>query len=214
MKYQFVSVAIAASVLLVSGATTASAQGAKKPATRAASPSAPVAMGPAIPGFCIAVRQRIGGSVAGKFAISRFNQLKQQSDAEMQTEATALQTDIKAFQDTRETLPADQVKSRGSALQTRIEQFQQKQQLREAEMQATQQKAVGTVLQAAEPIQEQVFAQRGCSVLIEGSPIMMASPAMDITSAIIQGLDAKLQSFELDRVHIDPAQAAQAAAQR
>ena len=208
MKYQHVSVAIAAFALLVSGATTAAAQGgAKRTATAV---SAPPPMGPSIPGFCVVARQGIiAASISGKFAIARYKELKQQSDAELQTEGTALQGEIKAFQDQRATLPADQVNARGSALQAKYEQFQRKQQLRDAEMQATQQKAFGTVLQAADPIVQQVFVQRGCSVLIEGTPVLLAAPSMDITQAVVQSLDTKLQKFDLERVRIDPSQGGQ-----
>jgi Skp family chaperone for outer membrane proteins len=211
MKYQHVSVAVAAFALLVSGVTTASAQtGAKKPAPRgsATAAGAPMPMGPTIPGFCVLAREGIiGGSVAGKFAITRLGQLKQQAEAELASDRSSLETDVKAFQDQRATLPADQVQSREASLNARAQAFQRKVQLRSAEMQQTQQKAFGTVYQAADPIVRQVFVQRGCSVLIDGGTVISASQTMDITPAVIQSLDGKLQSFNFEREHIDPNQA-------
>ena len=220
MKYQHLSVAIAAVALLATGASAASAAE-KTAAPRAAAPAASAGggaalpMGPTIPGFCVLGREAIiGGSVSGKFAISRLSQLKQQAEAELANDRTTLETDAKAFEAQRATLPADQLQSRGAALNERAQAFQRKAQQRSAELQQTQQKAFGTIYQAADPIVRQVFVQRGCSVLVDGSTVISASQSMDITPSVIQGLDAKLQSFNFEREHIDPNQAAQAAAPR
>ena len=219
MKYQHVSVALAAFALLVTGATAVSAQTGKKPAARpAAAPAgggAALPMGPTIPGFCVLGREAIiGASVSGKFAISRLGQLKQQAEAELANDRTTLEAEAKALQDQRATLPADQVQTREATLQGHAQAFQRKAQQRSAELQQTQQKAFGTIYQAADPIVRQVFVQRGCSILVDGQTVISASQTMDITPAVIQGLDAKLQSFQFEREHIDPSQAAQAAAPR
>jgi Skp family chaperone for outer membrane proteins len=219
MKYQKVSVACAALALLVSSATIASAQSAPKKAAAARPATASAAggggaalpMGPTIPGFCVLGREAIiGASVSGKFAISRLGQLKQQAEAELASERATLETDVKAFQAQRATLPADQVQSREASLNARAQAFQRKAQLRTAELQQTQQKAFGTIYQAADPIVRQVFVQRSCSVLLDGANVISASQAMDITPAVIQGLDGKLQSFSFEREHIDPNAAAAA----
>ncbi len=220
MKHQHVSVAMAVAALLVSGATAASAQSsAKKPAARPASaaPAAAAAlpMGPTIPGFCVLGREAIiGASVSGKFAISRLGQLKQQAEAELASQRSSLEADVKAFQDQRATLPADQVQSREAALNARAQAFQRLAQQRSAELQQTQQKAFGTIYQAADPIVRQAFVQHNCSVLLDATTVISASQTMDITPSVIQGLDAKLQSFNFEREHIDPSQAAQAAQPR
>ena len=214
MKYQHLSVAMAAVALLVSGATVASAQSsAKKPAARPATTGATTGgaalpMGPSIPGFCVLGREAIiGASVSGKFAISRLGQLKQQAEAELASQRTSLEADVKAFQDQRATLPADQVQSREAALNTRAQAFQRLAQQRSAELQQTQQKAFGTIYQAADPIVRQAFVQHNCSVLLDSTNVISASQTMDITPSVIQGLDAKLQSFNFEREHIDPSQA-------
>jgi Skp family chaperone for outer membrane proteins len=216
MKYQQFSVAFAALAFIVSSATVASAQSATKkaaarPASAAGGGGAAMPMGPTIPGFCVLGREAIiGASVSGKFAISRLGQLKQQAEAELASERATLETDVKAFQDQRATLPADQVQSREASLNARAQAFQRKAQLRTAELQQTQQKAFGTIYQSADPIVRQVFVQRGCSILLDGANVISASQTMDITPAVIQGLDAKLQSFNFEREHIDPNAAAAA----
>jgi outer membrane protein len=55
-----------------------------------------------------------------------------------------------------------------------------------------------------DPVVRQVFAQRSCSVLLDGNALVYPAPAMDITSAVIAGLNAKVQTFSFDREHIDP----------
>jgi outer membrane protein len=172
-------------------------------------------MGPTIPGFCVLGREAIiGASVSGKFAISRLGQLKQQAEAELASQRSSLEADVKAFQDQRATLPADQVQSREAALNARAQAFQRLAQQRSAELQQTQQKAFGTIYQAADPIVRQAFVQHNCSVLLDATTVISASQTMDITPSVIQGLDAKLQSFNFEREHIDPSQAAQAAQPR
>ena len=217
MKYQQVGVAIAAFSLLASGATSVSAETAKKSAARAVAASAPSApasalpMGPTIPGFCVLSREAlIGASAAGKFAIGRLGQLKQQAEAELATDRTALEAEAKSLQDQRATLPADQLQTRETALQTQAQAFQRKAQQRSAELQQTQQKAYATIFQAADPIVRQVFVQRSCSVLVDANTVISASQTMEITPSVIQGLDAKLQTFNFEREHIDPNQAAPA----
>ncbi len=217
MKFQHVSVAIAAFALLASGATAASAQSAKKTTRPAASSgaAAPLPTGPSIPGFCVLTRDAIiGASMSGKSVIARMAVLKQQAEAELGASRSSLEADVKAFQDQRATLPADQVQSREAALNARAQAFQGLAQQRSAELQRTQQKEFGTIAQAADPIVRQVFVQRGCSVLIDGNTVISDTPAMDITSTVIQGLDGKLQTLNFEREHIDPSQVAQAAAPR
>ena len=215
MKYQHVSVAMAAVALIVSGVTAASAQtSAKKPAARpAATSGAPASsapalpMGPTIPGLCVLNRDAIiGYSVAGKFASGRLNQLHQQAEAEIANDRTGLEAEAKALQDQRATLPADQVQTREATLNQHVQSLQRKAQLYSAEMQQTQQKAFGTVFQAAEPIIRQSFVQHNCSLLLDGGNVIAASPSMELTKSVIEGLDTKLQSFNFERERIDPNQ--------
>jgi outer membrane protein len=55
----------------------------------------------------------------------------------------------------------------------------------------------------------QVFAQRSCSVLLNENSLVYPAPAMDITPQVVQGLNAKIQSFPFDREHIDPSAVSQ-----
>jgi Skp family chaperone for outer membrane proteins len=193
--------------LLAAGAVSSAAVAA--PAAAPAASSTPIATGPAIAGVCIVNNDYIlGGSAVGKFVITRLQQLKSQVDAEINSEGTALQTDAKTLQGQRASLSNDQYEQKIGALQVRDQALQRKIQLREREMQATQEKAFGTIGQQADPIVRQVIGERTCSLVLNGAAVVVANPAMDLSPIIVQRLDAKIQQFAFDREHLDTAAAA------
>ena len=70
-------------------------------------------------------------------------------------------------------------------------------------MQATQQKAVGRVGQEMEPIIRAAYQQAKCGLLFQRDAIVLANPAMDITPAVITGLNAKITQFAFERERLD-----------
>ena len=194
MKIQTVAFTILAASVVSSAAMAA-------PAAPAA---APIATGPAIPGICIVNNDYIlGGSAVGKFVITRLQQLKSQVDAEINSEGTALQTDAKALQAQRASLSNDQYEQKIGALQVRDQALQRKIQLREREMQATQEKAFGTIGQQADPIVRQVIGEKTCSLVLNGAAVVVSNSGMDLSPTIVQRLDGKIQQFALDRELLD-----------
>lgn len=178
---------------------------AARPATPTAlSTATPVNWGPALPGVCIFSFDRaLGTSAAGKAASTRLQQLTAQVQAELQPEQTALQTDAKAFDSQRATLPADQVQTRGQALQGRVNAFEQKGQLRQQELRATGNKAQQRIAGELEPIVRTVAQARSCSVLLNGDGVLGANVSMDITDAVVAQLNTKLPTLTFDREHLD-----------
>jgi outer membrane protein len=196
------SYSIAALAALAGGAA-ALASGPAAAATAAATPP-PAVNGPPIPGLCVISNDFVlGTSAVGKFVINRLGQLKAQVDAELNGEGSSLQTDVKALEAQRSSLTPDQFDQKGSALQVRDRDLQRKAQLRQHELQATQEKAFGYVAQQADPIVRQLISERNCSILLNGAAVVVAAPAMDISPAVVQRLDAKVQQFEFDREHMD-----------
>jgi outer membrane protein len=194
-----------------SGALLAlAAAGLAQAQTRPAAPAAPAAQpappqGPALPGVCILSKEgAVYASAVGKAMMSRLEQLSSQADAEINGQKTSLQTDAKTLESQKATIPADQYQQRGQALQVRLNDLQKTAQLRSAEMQLTQKKALQTFGGYMDPVVRQVFTQRNCSVLLDGNALIYPAPGMDITSAVITDLNAKVQSFNFDREHIDP----------
>ncbi len=191
--------------LLAAGAVSSAAVAAPAAAPAA---SATIATGPAISGICIVNNDYIlGGSQVGKFVITRLQQLKSQVDAEINSEGSALQTDAKTLQGQRASLSKDQYEQKIGALQVRDQALQRKIQQREREMQATQEKAFGTIGQQADPIVRQVIGEKTCSLVLNGAAVVVANPAMDLSPTIVQRLDAKIQQFAFEREHLDAAAA-------
>lgn len=199
----------AGAIALLAAAGVADAQSRAAPA---AAPAPTIAHGPVIPGVCvISVNQAIADSVVGKFVRTRLQQIAQQVQAELQPEDLSLSNDVKAFQARQSTLDAAARQSQGQALQTRANTFQQKYEQRQRELQATQEKAFNRIAQELDPIAQQIYQQRRCSILLNRNAVLFFNPDMDITPAAVTLLNAKIQQFEFDREHLDAAAAAPAA---
>jgi len=188
-------------------ASNASAQAARS-AAPAASP--PVAQGPAIPGVCIlSVNQAISTSTVGRYVSERMNQIVSQVKAELQPEDTQIATDGRALEAKRSTLDAATFQSQAQALEGRVNALRQKADLRQREVQATEQKSLNRIAQELDPIARELYQQHRCSVLLNKDAVMIANPEMDLTTAAVAGLNARIQQFAFDREHLDTAQPAQ-----
>jgi Skp family chaperone for outer membrane proteins len=186
-------------VVLAAAATTALASAASAQTT----PTPPPA-GPALPGICVLSKDRmIFGSVVGKYIVSRLDQLKAQADAELNSENTAIVNDAKTLEGQQATLPPDQYQQRGALINQRVAALQRKAQMRSREITATQDKAFSHISVEVDPIIRQVFTQHSCSLLFDGAALIYPAPAMDVTDAVIHGMDGKIQQFPFDREHLD-----------
>ncbi len=202
MMYRLTAAALAGSLATAAFAPLAHAQ----------TGAAVAPTGPAIPGLCFLSKEGlVGNSTVGKFVESRLQQLGQQAEAELDAEGTSLQNDAKALDAARSTLSAEQVDQRAAALQVRQRELERQVQVRRQEMSATEQKALNRVLTEASPIIQQIFRQRNCTVLLDASAAMIATPSMDLTPAVVDGLNAKITQFTFDREHIDQTAAAPSA---
>jgi outer membrane protein len=190
----------------------ASAQTAKPKAAAPAAAAAPEPNGPPIPGMCVLnTRAVVGGSAVGRFVSQRLEQLQAQAAAEINTEKQTLQADANALESKKATLPPDQYEQQGAAINLRYNALQRKVQQREAEMQQTERKAVGRILQEAEPVERQAFVQHTCTVVLDGSSLIYAAQSLDLTASVIQILDTKITQFQFDREHLDQQAQAQGA---
>lgn len=185
----------------------AAAPAAAAPAAAAPAAEAPLPMGPTIPGVCVLNNEGvIFGSAVGKFVFQRLQQLKSQSDSELNGKGQSLQADAASLQSKKATLPPDQYEQQGAAINLRYSSLQREAQQREAEINQTEKKAVARIDQEAGPLIRQAFVAHSCSILFNSGAILAASPQFDLTPAVIQGLDARITQFQFDREHIDPSQ--------
>lgn len=196
----------AAAALIFSTTAFAQAQPAATPAP------APLSHGPALPGVCVLdAQQAIGTSTVGQHVNTRMQQLIQQVSTELQPEQTVISNEAKALESGRATMDKAAWEKRANDLATRGAAFERKAAQRQRELELTNQKAINRVAQEMDPVIVQVYQQRRCSVLLDGRSVMAANPAMDITSAVVTGLNAKIQqfAFERERIEQQPAAAAQ-----
>ena len=194
MTFKIIAVATCAAVAL-GAAPAAFAQPAAAPA---AQPQ--VTHGPAVNGVCVlSVEGVVAGSTVGKYINTRMQQIVGQVNAELNGERTSIENEGKTLETQRATLDRTTLEQRASALQVRANALQRKAQLREREIQATEQKAIGRVGQEMEPIIRQAYQQRACSLLVNRQAVVIANPAMDITPAVVSGLNAKITQFAFDR---------------
>lgn len=192
-----------ASIAALALASTASAQ-----AARPAAP--PVAQGPAIPGLCIlSVNQAISTSTVGKFVSDRMSQIVSQVKAELQPEDTAIATESRALGAKRSTLDQATFNSQAQALEARATALRQKADLRQREVQATEQKSLNRIAQELDPIARQLYEQHRCSILVNRDAVMISNPDMDLTSAAVAGLNARIQQFAFEREHLETTAGAQ-----
>jgi outer membrane protein len=202
MKISKAGVAVLATVAVAAFAGSASAQSQPQPP--------PPPAGQALPGVCVLSNDKIVfNSVLGKYILSRLEQLKAQVDAELNSEGTAIDTDAKALEAQRATLPQDQFEQKGGAINARAQAFQRKVQQRQRELEDTRNLALGRLGTEADPVVRQVFTARGCSLMFNGGSLVYPAPTMDVTDLVIRGLDAKIQQFPFDREHLDASQGGQ-----
>jgi outer membrane protein len=141
----------------------------------------------------------------------RVQQISQQVQTELTSEQTAIQNEARTLDGQKATLDQGTFDQRNATLQVRAAALQRKAQLRERELQATQQKALGRVGQELEPVIRASYQQAKCSVLLQRDSIVLANPAMDITTSVVTGLNAKITQFSFDRERLDQAAPAAAA---
>lgn len=210
MTFKTLAAAGCAAAISVSAAGVAVAQ-----APAPAQTNVPqVIHGPPIAGLCVvSVDAAILNSAVGKNANMRLQQIAQQVQAELSGEQAAIENDDKQLSAQRATLDQNTFEQRAAALQVRANALQRKAELRRRELEATQQKVRQRLGQEVEPLLQQVYQAKQCSVLLDGS-VVFANPAMDVTGQLVTSLNAKVTQFPIERERLDQAAPAAPAAAR
>jgi outer membrane protein len=175
-------------------------------AQAAAPPPAPQAVthGPPLTGVCIfSFETAIQTSTVGHSVDTRMQQIVAQVNAELTAEKTAIDNDAKALDARRATLDQATLESQASQLQIRANALQRKAQLRDREVSATEQKAVARISQELEPFVRQTYQSKACSILLQRSAVIIGNPAMDITPAVVTGLNGKITQLTFERERLD-----------
>jgi outer membrane protein len=203
----------AAATLAGVAATAVSTAAFAQAAAPAAAAAPAVTHGAAPAGVCIFNSQAaVATSTVGKFVDTRMKQIVGVVNAELTTERTAIENEAKAIDAAKATLQPDVLEKRSSDLQVRYNAFQRKGQLRQREIETTEQKAYNRVATELDPMVRAAYQQKGCALLLDRQAVLLGNPAMDITSAVVTALNAKLTQFTFDRERLDAAAAATPAA--
>jgi len=221
------SLTLLVSAIAMAAATAAVAQ--------TAAPTPPT-FGAAIPGQCVLDEQTaLTSSNMGKAAIDRLQQLKAAVDAELQPEATALETEYKSLQAEQKASQASPAAAqafdkKAAAWSDKRDQLQQKMQVRQQEMQVTQQQVFSAIGQKMLPSVNAVVTQKQCATVMasdsllhyeapgatagaEPVSIIYANPAMNITSDVVAKMNASGETLPpFERAHLGPQGAPAAAA--
>ncbi len=203
MTFKPLAAGICAATVVLTAGSSALAQ------APAAAGGTPVTHGPPLTGVCLfSFENAVGLSTVGHYIETRMQQIVSQTNAELTGEKTALDNDAKALEGRRATLDATTFEQQAVGLRGRADGLQRKAQLRDREVQATEQKAVARVSQEMEPYIRQAYQAKACSILLQRSAVIIGNPAMDITQAVVTGLNVKLTQFAFDRERLDQPQAA------
>ena len=170
-------------------------------------------LGPVVPGVCIYHHDRLlAQSTAGQSLVSGIQRLSQEVATELAPYEQFINTETQALQQGQATIPQDQLQQRARDLEARYREFQTLSQTRSGELRYTLAYQQNQIAQAANPIVEALYTERGCGILLTAESVLRANPQMDLTEAAIQRLNTALPSlpaFTRMQVPAQPAQPAQ-----
>lgn len=167
-------------------------------------------LGPVVPGVCIYHHDRLlAQSTAGQSLVSGIQRLSQEVATELAPYEQFINTETQALQQGQASIPQDQLQQRARDLEARYREFQTLSQTRSGELRYTLAYQQNQIAQAANPIVEALYAERGCGILLTAESVLRANPQMDLTEAAIQRLNTALPSLPaFTRMQV-PAQPAQ-----
>ena len=152
--------------------------------------------GPVVPGVCVYHHDRLlAQSTAGQSLVTGLQRLQQEVQAELAPYEQFIQTESQALQQGQATIPQDQFQQRGRDLEARYREFETLRQTRTGELRYTLAYQQQQISQAANPILEALYTERGCGILLTAEAVMRANPQMDLTDEAIQRLNAALPAL-------------------
>lgn len=150
-------------------------------------------------------------SAGGKDIAAKVQAIGTSMQNELQSEASAIETEGKALDSrtanlTREAVAADPtLRSQVEAYARKAQSFQQKQAIRARELQQTEQNAWAQFFQALQPVVEEVAGERGAQVVMERSGTYFSADSLDATDAVISKMNARSSSFTVTRARAQTA---------
>ncbi|WP_372707262.1 OmpH family outer membrane protein [Brevundimonas sp.] len=166
--------------------------------------------GPALPGVCVYHHDRLlAQSTAGQAVQAGMQRLGQEVDVELLPYQQFVVTERQALQQGQGTIPQADFQTRAQALEVRYQEGQQRAQVLQNELRYTQGLQLQAIAQAADPVIMALYTERGCGILISRDGVLRVNPAMDITEAAVQRVNAALPTLSFTRMTVPAGQQAQ-----
>jgi len=170
--------------------------------------------GPALPGICLLSQQAVlANAKVGAAATARLKQIADQVQAEINAARTPLLSEAQTLEAQKASLKAADFQARQQSLASRAEALQQTVAQRQREIEATRRKALERIANEAQPVIAAAYKARGCGLLFDRNVVLGGNMSVDLTPAVVQGLDAKITTITFERETLPP-QAAPAAPSR
>jgi outer membrane protein len=175
------------------------------PPTTGAAPAARILM--------VDLRRVMAVSKSGQDIARQVQSLKQQAQSELQGEERSLQAEKTQLEQQAAILAPDVKARRIKDFQAKAEAFQKKVDQRGSLIQGGVLKAQQQLEQALGPILQGIMQERGATVLLDRSAVLLAPNAIDVTNIVVQRLDMRMPSVKVELSAL-PAGAGQTAQQQ
>jgi len=164
--------------------------------------------GPALPGICLLSQQAVlTNAKVGAAATARLKQIADQVQAEINAARTPLLAEAQTLKAQGASLKPADLQAREQSLASRAQALEQTVAQRQREIEATRRKALDRVANEAQPVIAAAYKARGCGLLFDRNVVLGGNMSVDLTPAVVQGLDAKITTITFER-EILPTQAA------
>lgn len=147
-------------------------------------------------------------SVVGQHIATRLGAIQQEMAAELSAMNLLIQQETERLSAETAIMTPEQVQSRPdlvSRIQTlnrSIQEYEAARRVREQEFTYTERQAMRPVLEALQPILEEIFQENQLDILVDRANIVFASPDVDVSAAVIERLNAQLPSVSVNRVRL------------
>lgn len=156
--------------------------------------------GPVVPGICFLSREAVlVNSRVGAAATQRLQQLATSAEAEIATERRAIEADIAAFRKDAAKMSAEARQAKDAELAARLQPIQAKAAHLAREIEATRVKVTEKISAEAQQVIAQAYTERRCGLLLDRTTVLGGNLANDLTAAVVQSLDKRIQTLDFDR---------------
>jgi len=191
-------ISLIARTILVAGALLLGATALD--AAYAAPPPPPPGGAPVARILMVDLRRVLAASKVGRDLQQQMEGQKQKATNELNGEGGALEREKAQLQQQAAILAPDVKARRIRDFETRAQGFQKKVQQRSLLIQGGFIKAQQQIEAALGPILQGLMRERGATILLDRSSVLLAPNAIDVTDVVIQRLDMKVSTVKLELV--------------